>query len=138
MILLLRRRRRRRARTGRAVVTPGRRLVLRRAVDAARRVAVALRRRGITRFAVVEPDAAWVIRLLAGAALAGAEPCQYQPDTDAHELAEQARALGHSVVVTRRTDLEGTLRVVRPEELPPVPPPSPPTRRRRRTARNPS
>ena len=49
----------------------------------------ALRRRGITSFAVVEPDAAWVLRLLAGAALAGAEPCQYQPDTDATEFADQ-------------------------------------------------
>ena len=63
-------------------------------LDDARRVAAALRQRGITRFAIVEPDAAWVIRLLAGAALAGAEPCQYQPDTDAQSSRDQARALG--------------------------------------------
>ena len=47
----------------------------------------------------------WVIRLLAGAALAGAEPCQYQPDTDAAVCAAQTAALGHTVVVTRRDDL---------------------------------
>ena len=58
------------------------------------------------------------VRLLAGAALAGAEPCQYQPDTDRREFAEHADALGHDVVITRRADLErSTSRSIRPEEL---------------------
>ena len=83
----------------------------------ARHVATALRRRGITRFAVVEPDAGWVLRLLAGAALAGAEPCQYQPDTDAAEFADHSSMLDHKFVVTRRDDLAGPFEVVRPEEL---------------------
>ena len=61
----------------------------------------------MTRFAVAEPDAAWVLRLLAGAALAGAEPCQYQPDTDAAVLAREAAALGHDVIVTPARRLGG-------------------------------
>ncbi|HEX2896104.1 MAG TPA: class I adenylate-forming enzyme family protein [Marmoricola sp.] len=71
----------------------------------ARCVAEGLAERGVTRFAVVEPDAAWVIRLLAGAALAGAEPCQYQADIAPSDLTAQAGTLGHDVVVTRRPDI---------------------------------
>ena len=70
-------------------------------------VGSALRRRNVRRFAVAEPDAATVIVLLAGATLAGAEPCQYQPDTDARDLRAEARALGHTVLVTRRRDVDG-------------------------------
>ena len=86
-------------------------------LEQSRRVASALRRGGITRFAIVEPDAAWVIRLLAGAAGAGAEPCQYQPDTEPSELAAQTAALGHTVVVSRRDDLLAPTSVLRPEVL---------------------
>ncbi|TQK69429.1 class I adenylate-forming enzyme family protein [Nocardioides sp. SLBN-35] len=85
---------------------------------AARSVGAALRSRGIDRFAVVEPDAGRVLTLLAGAALVGAEPCQYQPDIDAAQFREQAEALGHTVVVSRREELAGDgLRVVGPDEL---------------------
>jgi acyl-CoA synthetase (AMP-forming)/AMP-acid ligase II len=86
-------------------------------LEDARRVAAALRRRGITRFAIVEPDAGWVLRLLGGAALAGVEPCQYQPDTDASEFADHAAMLDHTFVLTRRDDLTGPFKLVRPEEL---------------------
>ncbi|HSZ36515.1 MAG TPA: class I adenylate-forming enzyme family protein [Acidimicrobiales bacterium] len=86
-------------------------------LEDARRVAAALRRQGITRFAVVEPDAGWVLRLLAGAALAGAEPCQYQPDTDPAEFADHASMLDHKFVVTRRHDLTGSFEIVLPESL---------------------
>jgi acyl-coenzyme A synthetase/AMP-(fatty) acid ligase len=86
-------------------------------LEDARRIARALTDRGIARFAVVEPDAAWILRLLAGAALAGVEPCQYQADTAPAEFADQAETLGHDVVVTRRTDLEGGFQVVDPQEL---------------------
>lgn len=82
-----------------------------------RRLATALRRRGITRFAVVEPDAGWVLRLLAGAALAGAEPCQYQPDSDPAEFSDHASMLDHKFVVTRRDDIVGTFELIRPDEL---------------------
>jgi acyl-CoA synthetase (AMP-forming)/AMP-acid ligase II len=87
-------------------------------LEDSRRVAASLRRRGTTRFAVAEPDVAWVLRLLAGAALAGAEPCQYQPDTDAHVLHGEMAALSHDVLVTRRADVRGgSVHVVRPEDL---------------------
>ncbi|HEY1237547.1 MAG TPA: class I adenylate-forming enzyme family protein [Solirubrobacterales bacterium] len=86
-------------------------------LDQARRAGAALRERQITRFAVIEPDAAWVIRLLAGAALVGAEPCQYQPDVAAKEFERQTATFGHSIVVTRRSDLGGAHEIIRPEEL---------------------
>jgi acyl-CoA synthetase (AMP-forming)/AMP-acid ligase II len=90
-----------------AVVTPEGTATYGELVADARRIADGLARRGIERFALVEPDAAWVLRLLAGAALAGVEPCQYQADIAPSDLAAQAEALGHEVVVTRRTDLTG-------------------------------
>jgi acyl-coenzyme A synthetase/AMP-(fatty) acid ligase len=83
----------------------------------ARRVAAALQARGTSRFAIVEPDARRILQLLAGAALVGSEPCQYQADIAAGEFADQAAALGHDVVVTRRTDLTGPFEVVDPDEL---------------------
>jgi acyl-CoA synthetase (AMP-forming)/AMP-acid ligase II len=82
----------------------------------ARRIAAALRRRQITRFAVAERDAAWILKLLCGAALAGAEPCQYQADIAPDELAAEAGALGHRIVVTRRSDLTG-LELLSPDQL---------------------
>jgi acyl-CoA synthetase (AMP-forming)/AMP-acid ligase II len=100
-----------------AVVTPEGSVSYGELLSDARRVAAALRRRGITRFALVEPDVAWVLRLLAGGALAGAEPCQYQADIAPQEFAEQAQALDHAVLVTRRSDLGGALAVVHPQEL---------------------
>ena len=101
-----------------AVITPDGAPSYGELLDDARRVAAGLQRRGLTRFAVAEPDAAWVVRLLAGAALAGAEPCQYQPDTDAGVLRTEAAALKHDVLVTRRDDVgDRSLEVIRPEEL---------------------
>jgi acyl-CoA synthetase (AMP-forming)/AMP-acid ligase II len=100
-----------------AVLTSGGPATYGQLLEDARRVATALRRQGITRFAVVEPDAAWVLRILAGAALAGAEPCQYQPDTDATEFADHVSMLDHKFVVSRREDLDGPVEVVRPETL---------------------
>jgi acyl-CoA synthetase (AMP-forming)/AMP-acid ligase II len=101
-----------------AVVTPESSPSYAELLEDSRRVAASLRRRGTTRFAVAEPDVAWVLRLLAGAALAGAEPCQYQPDTDSAILRAETAALEHHVLVTRRADVGGgSLEVVRPEEL---------------------
>lgn len=99
-----------------AVVTPEATMTYGELLADALAVAGALRAGGIERFAVVEADAAWVLRLLAGAAAAGSEPCQYQPDIDAAQFGEDAGRLGHDVVVTRRTDLPGAT-VIRPEEL---------------------
>jgi acyl-CoA synthetase (AMP-forming)/AMP-acid ligase II len=84
---------------------------------AARRVAGGLVARGVTRFAMVEPDATRIVQLLAGAALVGSEPCQYQADMSPAEFATQAESLGHDVVVTRRTDLDGPFQVLDPDEL---------------------
>ena len=84
---------------------------------AARRTAAGLVAEGISRFAIVEPDAARILQLLAGAALVGAEPCQYQADMALPEFAAQASTLGHDVVVTRRTDLIGDFRVIDPDKL---------------------
>ena len=101
-----------------AVVTPESSPSYAELLDHSRRVAASLRRRGTTRFAVAEPDVAWVTRLLAGAALAGAEPCQYQPDTDPGILHGEMAALGHDVLVSRRDDVGGgSVEVVRPEDL---------------------
>jgi acyl-coenzyme A synthetase/AMP-(fatty) acid ligase len=83
----------------------------------ARRIASGLRERGITRFAVVEGDATWVLRLLGGAALAGAEACQFEPEIQGAELDRHAGALGHAVVVTRRDDLDTECTVVDAVEL---------------------
>jgi acyl-CoA synthetase (AMP-forming)/AMP-acid ligase II len=83
----------------------------------ARRVASALRARGIERFAIVETDAGLVIRLLAGAAIAGAEPCQYEGDIAAVEFARQAAILGHGTVVTGRNDLGESTDSIAPEQL---------------------
>jgi acyl-CoA synthetase (AMP-forming)/AMP-acid ligase II len=101
-----------------AVVTPDGAPTYGELLDDARRVATGLGRRGVTRVAVAEPDAAWVLRVLAGAALAGVEPCQYQPDTEAQALARDAGALGHTTIVTRRDDLGATgLAVLHPADL---------------------
>ena len=88
-------------------------------LERACRVGNALRRRNVRRFALAETDAATVIAVLAGAALAGAEPCQYQPDTDARDLCAEADALGHRVLVTRRQDVDGEqhLDIIRPDDL---------------------
>ncbi|WP_435770486.1 class I adenylate-forming enzyme family protein [Nocardioides sp. SYSU DS0651] len=80
----------------------------------AREVAAALSERTVDRFAVVETDVARLVPLLAGAALAGAEPCQYQPDTEPAELVAELARLGHDVVVSRRTDIGA---VVDPDSL---------------------
>lgn len=73
---------------------------------AAHRVAVALRRQGIARVALVDHEAAVVVPLLAGAALAGVELCQYPP-VDPAEVADLLARLDHDVLVTDRDDLDG-------------------------------
>lgn len=98
-----------------AVVTPERASTYGDLLAESLRIAAALRDLDVDRFAIVEPDAGRVLALLAGAAAAGVEPCQYQPDIDAAQFQEQAASLGHTVVVTRREDLG--LRVLRPETL---------------------
>lgn len=100
-----------------AVITPEGSSSYGELLEDAHRVAAALRHRGITRFALVEPDVGWVIRILAGAALVGAEPCQYQADSAVADLEEAAAVLGHTAVVTRRDDLGAAFEVIGPDEL---------------------
>jgi acyl-CoA synthetase (AMP-forming)/AMP-acid ligase II len=100
-----------------AVVTRTGATTYRKLLHDAQRVAAALVRLNITRFAVLEPDAACILRLLAGAARVGAEPCQYQPDTSVAAFTPQAETLGHSVVVTSRRDLPHGFQIVEPADL---------------------
>lgn len=94
----------------------------------ARATAAAIAARRLRRFAIVERDAAAVIALLAGAALAGAEPCQYQADIAPGEFGTEAAARGHKVLITRRRDLGDDLEVLGPELLSePGAAPAPPT-----------
>ncbi|MDT4891305.1 MAG: hypothetical protein QOE97_340 [Pseudonocardiales bacterium] len=73
-------------------------------VDRAEAVAAGLVERGITRFAVLDSDAATVAALLAGSSLAGAEACQYPPTDDTVEIGGLAARFEHGVVVTTRDD----------------------------------
>ncbi len=97
-----------------AVVTDEASLTWAELVGRAREVAGSLAERGIARFATVEHDAGVVMALLAGAALAGAEPCQFQPDIDPVELAVHLAQFDHPAVVSRRTDIGA---VIDPTEL---------------------
>jgi acyl-CoA synthetase (AMP-forming)/AMP-acid ligase II len=63
-------------------------------------VAAFLRANGIGRFGILDYDAANLIALLAGAALAGAEPCMYPPMETGAELDDQAARFDHTLVVT--------------------------------------
>lgn len=90
----------------------------------AERVAAGLTAHGITRFAVTDHDAATVAALFAGAALAGAEACQYAPlgqlppsEDDVRAVAELAARFDHRVLVSAvELDLSG-IRVLSPSAL---------------------
>jgi len=73
-------------------------------VRAAESVAGDLTARGIRRFATVEHDAATAVALFAGAALAGAEACQYPPMSgdpgEADDIIALAHRFDHDVIVT--------------------------------------
>jgi acyl-CoA synthetase (AMP-forming)/AMP-acid ligase II len=81
---------------------------------AADNAAAALRREGVTRFAVAEHEAAPVVALLAAASAASAEACLYPP-SEPDEIGRLLERFDHDVLVTTRDDLDAA-RVVRPEE----------------------
>lgn len=83
----------------------------------ARKVASALMARRADRFAVLESDIGWVLRILAGASAVGAEPCQYQADLPPADFVAEARQLGHLLVLTRRPDLPNDVEVLNPERF---------------------
>jgi acyl-CoA synthetase (AMP-forming)/AMP-acid ligase II len=72
---------------------------------AARRVATGLRATGRSRLAVVEPDAARTVVLLAAGCLTGVELCFYPPVADPGEVADLATRLDHDLLISDRTDL---------------------------------
>ena len=77
-----------------------------------------LRSAGIDRFAIVSNDVPLIVALLAASSLIGAEACVYAPDIAPEELARQASAFDHKVVVTDRDDLgEPAAELVPPERL---------------------
>lgn len=94
-------------------------------VDRARRVAAALRARGIERVAVVDFEAPVVVPVLAGAEAAGVQACVYPPD-DAQALADLARRFDHTVAISDRDDLAGVFEsVVSSHDLFTTPPSEP-------------
>ncbi|MEZ0579762.1 class I adenylate-forming enzyme family protein [Nocardioides sp. MH1] len=77
-----------------------------------------LRAAGVTRFAIVSNDIPLVVALLAASSLIGAEACTYAPDITVEEMARQAAAFAHDVVVSDRPELaSGGVRIVAPDEV---------------------
>lgn len=85
-----------------AVATPGADHRYEDLLRRARHIAGNLSDRGITRFGVLHPDAAANLAVLAGAALAGAEPCIYPQASTDEAAADLAARFDHEVVVTDR------------------------------------
>ncbi|HEY4376933.1 MAG TPA: class I adenylate-forming enzyme family protein, partial [Acidimicrobiales bacterium] len=100
-----------------AVVTDEQTVTYGELVAAAERVAQNLRRHGIQRAAIVDPDAATVLALLGGMALAGVEACQYPPVDEPAQIALLARRFDHDVLITPRTDLGSIGTVIEPADL---------------------
>ncbi|MET0449011.1 MAG: class I adenylate-forming enzyme family protein [Aeromicrobium sp.] len=73
-------------------------------VQDSHRVARALAREGIARFATVDHEADVIVPLVAGAALGGVEACQYPP-AGPDEVRDLLARFDHDVLVTDRTDL---------------------------------
>ncbi|HEY1828207.1 MAG TPA: class I adenylate-forming enzyme family protein, partial [Acidimicrobiales bacterium] len=71
----------------------------------------------IERFGILDYDAAHLIALLAGAALAGAEPCMFPPLETPAELDEQAARFDHTLVVTTHDLAAATTPIVDPSVL---------------------
>jgi acyl-CoA synthetase (AMP-forming)/AMP-acid ligase II len=100
-----------------AVVTDEVSVTYRTLTARAEATAVGLRESGIDRFAILDHDAATVVALLAGAALAGAEACQYPPTDDPAEVAALAHRFDHDVIVTDDPNLAAGLEAIAPSAL---------------------
>ena len=70
-------------------------------------VAAHLNERGIDRFAILDDDPAQVLALLAGASLAGAEPCVYPLAATDEAVADYRDRFDHEHLVTTRLSLLG-------------------------------
>jgi acyl-CoA synthetase (AMP-forming)/AMP-acid ligase II len=90
-------------------------------------MASGLSQRDISRFAVIDPDAATAIVAFAASSAVGAEVCQYPADISPESAAELAERLDHTTVLTRRSDLPFAKTftlddlIVEGAELPPLP-----------------
>jgi acyl-CoA synthetase (AMP-forming)/AMP-acid ligase II len=119
-----------------AVITNDRELDYPQLVADAHAVAVALQARGITRFGIVDEDAANVAALLGGASLAGVESCVYPPVETADDVRALALRFDHDVLVSDLTYVSGVVPTVLraadlissadPGDAPPEPPDSRP------------
>ncbi|HLY34817.1 MAG TPA: class I adenylate-forming enzyme family protein [Jatrophihabitantaceae bacterium] len=89
-----------------AIITNDREVSYPQLVAESHAVASALLHRGITRFGIVDDDAARIVALLAGASLAGAEACVYPPVHSVDEALELAGRFDHDVLVSERTDID--------------------------------
>jgi acyl-CoA synthetase (AMP-forming)/AMP-acid ligase II len=97
-----------------AIVTHERTIGYGELLAAAERAAAAIRCDRVTRFAVVDHEAAPVVALLAAAFATGAQACLYPP-AEPGEIAELTGRFDHDLVVTGRDDIVARRRV-RPEE----------------------
>jgi len=79
-------------------------------------VGAELRRRGITRLAVLDPDPQAILVLLAGASAVGAETCVFPPTATDEVVGELLERFGQPVIVTERTGLTG-VQVIAPSDL---------------------
>jgi acyl-CoA synthetase (AMP-forming)/AMP-acid ligase II len=86
-------------------------------VAQAESVAAYLKAHGITRFGVLDYDAADIISLVAGASMVGAEPCLYPPIEDTAALDEQASRFDHTVVISDHDLGGGATTLIAPAEL---------------------
>lgn len=100
-----------------AAVYAERRLTYAELLAAADSVAAGLVDRGLTRFAVLDPDPTVVLPLLAGASRAGVEACVYPPTATPEAVEELAERFDHDVLVTTRPDLTAPYAVLTPESL---------------------
>ena len=75
-------------------------------------IAVALRAKGITRFGIVDEDAANIVALLGGASLAGVETCVYPPAETADEVRALAERFDHDVLVSEQPFVAGVVPTV--------------------------
>lgn len=90
-----------------AIITPTRTVTYRDLLAMAESGAAQLRRRGIDRFAILEPDPATVWALLAAASLAGAEACVYPLAAPPEDIARLRTRFAHEVLVTCRPTSDG-------------------------------
>jgi acyl-CoA synthetase (AMP-forming)/AMP-acid ligase II len=95
-----------------AVITNDREVGYPQLVRDAHAIAAALAARGITRFGIVDDDAANVVALLGGASLAGVETCVYPPVETVDDVRALAERFDHDVLVSELDIVAGVVPTV--------------------------